>query len=93
MGRDVKLREMDEKNMHNLFLKNMSGLIEETKNPSPCMNPWESSGVIVAESDLCIQEQQAGRHGDTRRGGAGARHHQAGGGKEQVLGVSSGQTL
>ena len=34
-----KLREMDEKNMHNLFLKNMSGLIEETKNPSPCMNP------------------------------------------------------
>ena len=39
MGKDCKLREMDEKNMHNLFLKNMSGLIEETKNPSPCMNP------------------------------------------------------
>ena len=62
-------REMDEKNMHNLFLKvsylikfdnqkwytqlkmfilsswclilqNMAGLIEETKNPSPCLNPW-----------------------------------------------------
>ena len=60
---------MDEKNMHNLFLKvswkstnkisnrsrkekknqqgikhiflqNMAGLIEETKNPSPCLNPW-----------------------------------------------------
>jgi hypothetical protein len=35
----MKLREMDEKNMHNLFLKNMAGLIEETKNPSPCHNP------------------------------------------------------
>ena len=29
----MKLREMDEKNMHNLFLKNMAGLIEDTKNP------------------------------------------------------------
>ena len=37
---NVKLRDMDEKHMHNLFLKNMSVLIEETKNPSPCMNPW-----------------------------------------------------
>ena len=35
----LKLKEMDEKNMHNLFLKNMAGLIEETKNPSPCSNP------------------------------------------------------
>ena len=35
----VKLREMDEKQMHNLFLKNMSGLIEEIKNPSTCTNP------------------------------------------------------
>ena len=35
----MKLREMDEKNMHNLFLKNMAGLIEEIKNPSPCTNP------------------------------------------------------
>ena len=35
----MKLKEMDEKNMHNLFLKNMAGLIEETKNPSPCSNP------------------------------------------------------
>ena len=39
VGGNVKLRDMDEKHMHNLFLKNMSGLIEETKNPSPCMNP------------------------------------------------------
>ena len=39
VGRDTKLRDMDEKHMHNLFLKNMSGLIEETKNPSPCLNP------------------------------------------------------
>ena len=36
----IKLKEMDEKNMHNLFLKNMAGLIEETKNPSPCSNPY-----------------------------------------------------
>ena len=35
----LKLKEMDEKHMHNLFLKNMAGLIEETKNPSPCSNP------------------------------------------------------
>ncbi len=30
----LKLKDMDEKNMHNLFLKNMSGVIEECKNPS-----------------------------------------------------------
>ncbi len=36
----LKLRNMDEKNMHNLFLKNMSGLIEEAKNPSKGINPW-----------------------------------------------------
>ncbi len=35
----MKLKDMDEKNMHNLFLKNMAGLIEEIKNPSPCINP------------------------------------------------------
>ena len=35
----MKLRDMDEKNMHNLFLKNMAGLIEEIKNPSTCTNP------------------------------------------------------
>ncbi len=35
----VKLRDMDEKSMHNLFLKNMAGLIQEIKNPSPALNP------------------------------------------------------
>ncbi len=35
----LKLRDMDEKNMHNLFLKNMAGLIQETKNPSEPLNP------------------------------------------------------
>ena len=35
----LKLKNTDEKNMHNLFLKNMAGLIEETKNPSACANP------------------------------------------------------
>ena len=38
-GATLKLKDMDEKNMHNLFLKNMAGLIEEVKNPSPCLNP------------------------------------------------------
>ncbi len=37
--RGLKLRDMDEKSMHNLFLKNMAGLIQETKNPSACFNP------------------------------------------------------
>lgn len=35
----LKLRDMDEKRMHNLFLKNMSGLIEETKKPAHSSNP------------------------------------------------------
>ena len=35
----LKLKNMDEKNMHNLFLKNMSGLIEEARNPSMGENP------------------------------------------------------
>jgi hypothetical protein len=30
----IKLKDMEEKKMHNLFLKNMSGVIEEVKNPS-----------------------------------------------------------
>lgn len=37
--RGLKLRDMDEKKMHNLFLKNMSGLIEEAKNPATFANP------------------------------------------------------
>ena len=42
VGKDrpvLKLRDMEEKHMHNLFLKNMSGLIEEVKNPTPRLNP------------------------------------------------------
>lgn len=35
----LKLKNIDEKQMHNLFLKNMSGLIEESKNPSNGENP------------------------------------------------------
>merc|ERR1719382_1104988 len=55
MGRDVKLREMDEKNMHNLFLKNMSGLIEETKNPSPCMNPNSKRGGMATHAGVALE--------------------------------------
>ena len=36
----LKLRDMEEKHLHNLFLKNMSGLIEEARNPSMGENPW-----------------------------------------------------
>ena len=36
----LKLKNMEEKSMHNLFLKNMSGLIEESRNPSVGENPW-----------------------------------------------------
>jgi hypothetical protein len=35
----LKLKNMEEKSMHNLFLKNMSGLIEESRNPSVGENP------------------------------------------------------
>ena len=35
----MPLKDMDEKNMHNLFLKNMSGLIEVAKNPETGANP------------------------------------------------------
>ena len=38
-GADLKLKDMEEKHLHNLFLKNMSGLIEEVKNPTPRLNP------------------------------------------------------
>ena len=35
----LKLKNIDEKQMHNLFLKNMSGLIQEARNPSNGENP------------------------------------------------------
>merc|ERR1712037_8360 len=36
----LKLKDMEEKHFHNLFLKNMSGLIEEVKNPTPQLKVW-----------------------------------------------------
>jgi len=51
----MKLREMDEKNMHNLFLKNMAGLIEETKNPSPCVNPNSKRGGMATHAGVALE--------------------------------------
>merc|ERR1712110_52260 len=55
VGSNVKLRDMDEKHMHNLFLKNMSGLIEETKNPSPCMNPNSKRGGMATHAGVALE--------------------------------------
>jgi len=55
VGGNVKLRDMDEKNMHNLFLKNMSGLIEETKNPSPCLNPNSKRGGMATHAGVALE--------------------------------------
>jgi len=52
---NVKLRDMDEKHMHNLFLKNMSGLIEETKNPSPCLNPNSKRGGMATHAGVALE--------------------------------------
>merc|ERR1711937_863452 len=52
---NCKLRDMDEKHMHNLFLKNMSGLIEETKNPSPCMNPNSKRGGMATHAGVALE--------------------------------------
>lgn len=51
----MKLREMDEKNMHNLFLKNMAGLIEEIKNPSPCLNPNSKRGGMATHAGVALE--------------------------------------
>jgi len=51
----IKLREMDEKNMHNLFLKNMAGLIEEVKNPSPCTNPNSKRGGMATHAGVALE--------------------------------------
>merc|ERR1712243_253480 len=42
----IKLKDMEEKHLHNLFLKNMSGLIEEVKNPTPRLNPNSKCGGV-----------------------------------------------
>eukprot|EP00088_Acartia_fossae_P024023 TRINITY_DN2498_c0_g1_i1.p2 TRINITY_DN2498_c0_g1~~TRINITY_DN2498_c0_g1_i1.p2 ORF type:complete len:189 (+),score=76.16 TRINITY_DN2498_c0_g1_i1:53-619(+) len=51
----LKLKDMDEKNMHNLFLKNMAGLIEETKNPSPCLNPNSKRGGMATHAGVALE--------------------------------------
>jgi len=54
-GCTLKLRDMDEKNMHNLFLKNMAGLIEEVKNPSPCLNPNSKRGGMATHAGVALE--------------------------------------
>merc|ERR1711872_260421 len=54
-GPCLKLREMDEKNMHNLFLKNMAGLIEETRNPTQCLNPSSLRGGMATHAGLAME--------------------------------------
>jgi len=54
-GAGLKLKDMDEKNMHNLFLKNMAGLIEEVKNPSPCLNPNSKRGGMATHAGVALE--------------------------------------
>merc|ERR1711963_1387272 len=51
----LKLRDVEEKHMHNLFLKNMSGLIEEAKNPTPRLNPNSACGGMATHAGLAIE--------------------------------------
>merc|ERR1712121_110249 len=58
VGKDrpvLKLRDMEEKHLHNLFLKNMSGLIEEVKNPTPRLNPNSKCGGMATHAGLGIE--------------------------------------
>merc|ERR1712227_331787 len=58
VGKDrpvLKLRDMEEKHMHNLFLKNMSGLIEEVKNPTPRLNPNSKCGGMATHAGLALE--------------------------------------
>jgi len=50
-----KLRDMDEKHMHNLFLKNMAGLIEEVKNPSHFDNPNSKRGGMATHAGVALE--------------------------------------
>jgi len=63
----IKLRHMDEKNMHNLFLKNMAGLIEEIKNPSTCTNPNSKRGGMATHAGVALEL------GITRPSGSGMK--------------------
>merc|ERR1712012_394195 len=51
----LKLKDMEEKHLHNLFLKNMSGLIEEVKNPTPRLNPNSKCGGMVTHAGLALE--------------------------------------
>merc|ERR1712073_188019 len=51
----LKLRDMEEKHLHNLFLKNMSGLIEEVKNPTPRLNPNSKCGGMATHAGLALE--------------------------------------
>merc|ERR1712114_113282 len=51
----IKLKDMEEKHLHNLFLKNMSGLIEEVKNPTPRLNPNSAYGGMATHAGLAIE--------------------------------------
>merc|ERR1712107_950717 len=51
----LKLKHMEEKQLHNIFLKNMSGLIEEVKNPTPRLNPNSKCGGMATHAGLAIE--------------------------------------
>merc|ERR1712126_494429 len=51
----LKLKDMEEKHLHNLFLKDMSGLIEEVKNPTPRLNPNSKCGGMATHAGLAIE--------------------------------------
>merc|ERR1712080_52530 len=48
-------KNMEEKQLHNIFLKNMSGLIEEVKNPTPRLNPNSKCGGVGTHTGLAIE--------------------------------------
>jgi len=51
----LKLKNMEEKNMHNLFLKNMSGLIEEARNPTIGENPNSKRGGMATHAGVALE--------------------------------------
>merc|ERR1712106_1266793 len=51
----LKLKDMEEKHLHNLFLKNMFGLIEEVKNPTPRLNPNSACGGMATHAGLALE--------------------------------------
>merc|ERR1712186_39416 len=63
----LKLKDMEEKHLHNLFLKNMSGLIEEVKNPTPRLNPNSKCGGMATHAGLAIELGITRKKGLSRR--------------------------